>query len=407
MDTLLLNIFNDKYHRFIIDNMPDSSVKAFYKWIIEDKNSLRVDYLQKSGILKMVELYSYIFHFISKDDDKIVNLCEKISDLMIYQVYEIISDNICITSDKIVSKNKVDLNIKINNSIIEALNNTHRIKLIDIGEFDFISNHLSEDNSQFIDGYRAISKEIDIQNESWIIVYMNIISCINVINNIDLHNYKKSMIRRYNSVNHISMNKYDDIKEIIKLQSETILVSQTLQYCINIYTKIYVKNDITYKIFNDSNILSIIYDVAIVIRLLNDLGLYFLEYSLQEIEMRFDNLLNNEIMGNETWVEWFLRIALDLPFTRLYKDILFNEYNISLYNIEFEMNYRDVIYRILNNTKYLSLIYKKCMKNIESKRKYLFDNDYGYIFDIVMNMVKFHQDVYSKEYTSKEGEFAI
>ena len=203
------------------------------------------------------------------------------------------------------------------------------------------------------------------------------------------------------------MNKYDDIKEIKKLQSETILVNQTIQYCIYIYTELYIGKGVAHKIFNDSYILSIIYDAAIIIRLLNDLGLYFLEYSIEEIEMCFNNLLNYEIADNEKWSQWFLRVAIDLPFTRLYKDVLFNEYNTALFNVDIDMDKFYAVDEILNNTKYLSLIYKKCMKNIEDKKLYLLDNNYGYIFDIIINMVIFHQDVYSKAYTSTEGEFAI
>ena len=423
---IMLNHSIRLYGHFIQQQLPPSNYKEFSRWGIDEQNIYRSEYLQMSSLTQMCTMFTYLYHSAIADRQKWNILCESFGTMLIYQIYEVISDNISMGLGLAINPDYQQKNQLIryfNTAMVESLDNGiimldhQRIKALS-KNISLIEQHISLPRNQDLFDKYCAHKNIRLDTieepEIWVALYANIASCLDFINQIKQPSartlIKNSVISRYTAINRLNNAEYTSINQLIQLQIDTMLVIPTLEYCINLWSEVYLDDQaLRDDIAENPYLRQYITTATLLVRLLNDVGSILLQLSHQQIAQYFSQLLlESPPLKHEAWYDWFNRVASHPMFFRLHKDVVFNEVNILLYAIEPTMDPSTVIDQMIHNTQHAAQLYQATMALFEQQFGLLSQTSHYRIpLDIASRIVTFHQALYANDYTQPEGEYAV
>ncbi len=414
------------YGTFIDQYLPASSYKDFSRWGIDEQNIYRSEYLQMSSLTQMCTMFSYLYHSATHDHLKWEQLCQSFGKILVYQIYEVISDNISMGLGLAINDDyhkKSQLVRYFNTAMIESLNSS--IIVLDNQQIKALSHDLSlvEQHISLTRNQDLYEKYLNYTNpqstnqplpELWIALYANIASCLDFINQIQ-HPYakqliKQGVIKRYAAINRLLNAEYSSIAELISLQIDTMLVMPTLEYCINLWSEVYLDDqNLRNELAENPRLRQYIATATLLVRLLNDVGSILLQLNNQQIAQHFSQLLlESPPYEHEAWYNWFNRVADHPMFFRLHKDVAFQEVNILLYAINPTLEVSSVIDQMIHNTQHVAQLYQATMAHFEQQFFILNQTPYYRTpLEIVQRIVTFHQALYANDYTRPEGEYAV
>jgi hypothetical protein len=406
--------------------MPASPQRDYLLWGISDRNPERTEFLQAIGLLQLVNLTATLL-------DGLVDpaLWPRLSDytlfMNVYQLYEIVSDNLAIGLARPGSGERRRLLTSFNDVMIARLRGSrasaaqllesmepHTRGISCFGQSLVRETHLKFARL-YVDSHPGESIEA-LEYGLWPVLVANIESCVDLANLLD-DSFSGSLLReglvnRYWAVNRTVEVQNAPLLELAAIGAHSILVWPTLGYYVSVLAEVLCPNDHYLSLVEDGTIAEALYTGALLVRLLNDLGTGL----LRQNDERRERLLNMLTRTHEKNAQTLNTITLlllgtvdqDEILTRLHKDLFHGEFNVGLHTVRNMRSVPDAIRVLGDNLTFFSRLYGEQRVRLE----YLLATIATRMHDdtvsqLIGRFVFFHEKLYANHYTKASGEYAI
>lgn len=419
----------------ISKHVPQSVQRDFLLWALADNNPHRKNYLQITGINKTSELAAALLCDLF-DPSVLEKLSFYAGALNAYFYFEVISDNLAIG---LASPQNHDLGWKQRQSVLLHFNTIMQQKLM--GEqtpaaalLSPLSGQISNISSfqqslspaeikkiaQYYQAQQSQTLMNDLEYSTLSYLVLNIESCLHAIALLPDHfarpNLLSSLCNRYLAMNELlQLDKTLSLTNLADYGTQTILVMPTLFYLLGAINKI-TPNPLLMDIFEQGLLMRALECAAAVVRILNDVGTILLKATVDDrvvFRQTLSSLYQTQTAKNPhlSVIDFLSGIAESdpffLPLTRIRKDITYHEFNICLDNLRrqspnggtLDVFFKDLIFFIeLYHQRYADLTIT--LENITSHLQN------SSISNMILRMVTFHEQLYTKDFAHSQGEFA-
>lgn len=418
------DIFISELSKSFERHMPTSLYQMFQRWAISPENPFKEEWLKTLGIPQFSRLTIYMVDLlVSSSQWK--ELLLSTGYMNTYLLYETISDNLALGCvnwlEKVdpitITKRKALINF--NNAMITKLatNNQHGSDLLYsyrelITQFSLVDHSLSGiKQRKFIDAFMKIDSNhqfayADIEYGGWVALVANIEACADILEIMyDSPIYsllKTTLIQRYTYTNELLDEQIHSLNDMLEAGASTILVQAVLTYYYGVISNIKGFNLKLEKALSMGLPQKLMYDAAILIRLLNDIGPDLLQ-NKEFVEKVVSQLDSNTAQSGSIYYQ--ITQISESGLTRLKKDIEYGEFNICLSYLSKSSNQVED-FRVL--ILHLANLYKRHYRNMIEVGSQLDQHFNDNTFSILaIRFVKFHEEIYRHPYHTNSGEYAV
>jgi hypothetical protein len=253
----------------------------------------------------------------------------------------------------------------------------------------------------------------DLEFNLWPRLVANIEACLEVTRQVA--GFKvgplvlQGLTNRYAAVNSLLDEPASALPRLVHIGVDTILVEPTLAYYVGIFAEDILGLEHFDSVVDEGLLPEALYYAALMVRFLNDLGpvlltqtecdrstfVYMLTRPFDHSEQSLFDVLENAPGGLRPYL------------TRIRKDILHGEFNISLYGIT-QLPARQAIPVFEQRLNYLSTLYTQA----EARLAELLDQISDRLGDsttshLILRFVRFHEHIYRHEYDEPVGEYTV
>ena len=199
--------------------------------------------------------------------------------------------------------------------------------------------------------------------------------------------------------------------QLADVGADAILVMPTLAYYVSVLAEIVRPLDQFPQVIEDGTLADALYDAALLVRLLNDIGTELLVMPASEQAALLDTLRLRLAEQPEAATLPNVLMAAGgqgTQFTRIHKDVLFGEFNVSLYGLEDIFCGSKALQVFGDNLAYFSQLYSQQRASLGEAvhliNERLADERIG---QLIIRFVQFHEELYSQPFQTSAGEYAI
>jgi hypothetical protein len=410
---------------------PGSPYGKFCAWCLNKENPQRRLFLQVLGIYQLINLTDKLFEGLLSEQewDALLPFCATINA---YLTCEAVSDNLAIglarpkAKDKKAEERREVVNA-FNAATVERLkgNTPSAQRLLSPVEaitqqLSMFKSSLSPEKLLYLASTAAKQKQAwslqDLNASLQAVLVANAETCSEVALTLEelpgSELVRQGLMERYTSVNRLLGQEVMGREERVHVGVHSILVVPTIGYYLTILAH-KVRPLAGFEILvADGTLGTALYDSALLVRLLNDLGTPLLNMSRPERQRLITDL-------GQCWQTEFTpaHSLLDVlaKFTetcqelnRIRKDTLFGEYNLALDLVSTTALPTVVLEDFANNLDYYSELYQRHRQRLATMttriNNHLQDD---LISKVILNFVQFHEMLYGNSFASKNGEYAV
>jgi hypothetical protein len=427
---LLLNATLAAFNDSLNQHMPAGIQRDYYLWAFSSQNPYQQEFLQTTGVLQLVNLTVMLLDGLVDSSDWPL-LAAYGGLLNVYLSYEAVSDNLAIGIFRTTPGAYHDLQqqvmVAFNQAMAARLKGDPRpaadlLEAIheDTHRFSTFQQSLSADKHAafaraYVESHPGVSLK-DLEQGLWPALVANIESCVMLANMMNPYLtgslLRDGLINRYQSVNRTLEAQNMPRLELTTVGAHTILVAPTLAYYAAALAEIVNPNPFYYRVIEDGLLTEALYDAALLVRLLNDMGTDLL---CQTDEQRriFINGLRATYLKNADTLNTLPLLLLSTAdvndtLTRIHKDVFHGEFNVCLFNLRNIQHVPDAITGFGQNLAHFALVYAEHSARLEENLKVIRErlND-DMVANIIQRFVQFHIALYAHRFTTPVGEYAI
>lgn len=412
-------------------HMPAGPYRDFYLWAISPQNSQSSDYLQAIGLTKLIYMTATLLDGLV-DNAHLPELAARTVPMNIYQIHEIVSDNLAIG---LANRCQNDITYVQRHSLLQAFNTAmckrlsrdpqsaaHLLSPVrsvtrQISGFDqsLIKNKHAKLTNAYLKQQGNVPVE-ELEYTLWPSLVANIETCAVLADTMQDYRLgtllREGLIGRYQAVNTLLQGVTMARPQLSDVGASAILVMPTLAYYISVLTEIVQPlADMPFVILNGT-LAEALYDAALLVRLLNDLGTTLLTLPEDEQAVMLNTLTlryQKYTHTPPTILDFLAEAAGELDLlTRLQKDILFGEFNVGLYGLSHIDSIPDALFVFGRHLSFFSQQYAHHRARLIDTLEVIdhsLQNDI--VSKLVLRFVKFHEVLYSNPHYSDTGEYAI
>jgi hypothetical protein len=414
----------------LYQHMPASPQRDYLTWGISPQNPDQQDFLQTIGLLQLVKLTATLL-------DGLVDgyLWDQLTDytiyMNVYQIYEIVSDNLAIGLGRPARDAKTQSQRAVlagfNNAMIEQLRGTltptdQMIEPLQAytGTISCFGQSLIRDKHlKCAQPFLAQNPDVllsDLEYGMWPVLVANIQSCLDLADVMEIYQtgglIREGLVNRYWAVNRTLEARNAPQLELAAIGAHSILVWPTVGYYAAVLGEILNPNDRYSRIIEDGTLAEALYKAALLVRLLNDVGTGLLQQAAEQRQRLLDELSASYERNGETLntISLLLLSNTDMPerLTRIHKDLFHGEFNVALHTVRQMRSVPDAI-RVFGETlEYFSWLYAQEQTRLEELLATIAERTCDHrISALIGRFVYFHEELYSHRYTAAVGEYAI
>ncbi len=414
----------------LYQHMPASPQRDYLAWGISRENPDQQYFLQTIGLLQLVNLTATLLDGLV-DDYLWGQLIDYTIYMNVYQIYEIVSDNLAIG----LGRPARDAQTQFQRTLLSAFNHAMIERLHDnpmptlqmleplqayTASISCFGQSLNREKhlkcaAPYLDKHPQVTLS-DLEYGMWPVLVANIESCVDLANVLaDYHTgslLREGLLNRYWAVNRTLEARNLPLLELAAIGAHSILVWPTVGYYTSVLGEILSPNDAYRTIIEDGTLAEALYTAALLVRLLNDLGTALLRQSDEHREQLVDALWANYLKNSDTLnsISLLLLSDVDMPerFTRIHKDLFHGEFNVALHTVRHIVSVPDAIRVFGENLAYFSHLYTKEYARLEELLAIIATRLRDQtISTLIGRFVYFHEKLYAHRYTAKAGEYAI
>jgi hypothetical protein len=403
-----------------LDTMPASSYRDYLDGLLSQE-PLNQEWVKLIALESLLEMTLKLFNGILEPEE-IEAITPYIVMMNVYQVYEVVSDNLALGLTKADSEDERRHVLKAFNEIMvrrllnmEVDYETHFRPYQDaFSRISTFEQSLSPHKHQrFATEYSAQNPCADMQAIEYSLypqLLVNIEGARALVDSLagsrSQELIRTSLIRRYRDSGVWLYGENFDFDELCYFGTGSILVVPTLAYYIAVIGEILRKTPNFRYIIEDNSLASALEMTALLVRLLNDIGSHLL---ISDNDTRKAVLRELAQKHQETGLE-FSDLVLDLfvksphIYTRLRKDIHFGEYNLLLAMLPKDGAIHSFGKYLQSFVQRYDETYAQLQVVLQHINQRLGDS---FVSIMIMRFIRFHELLYSNASNTPEGEYAI
>lgn len=412
----------------LLTHMPASAYRDFFDWALSSRNPQLSTYLQVMGITQLCKMTTRLVDGLIDDAQwpQFIPYCVAMN---VYQIYEIVSDNLAIglarkRADDTMSSQRHTLLYNFNLAMMKRLRGAPDNAEALLKDFalltDCISGFDQSLNPDLHVGFaRSYINETEASNlghleySVWDVLVANIESAVDLANfwsdNPVGDIFLDTLVKRYWGVNQLLAGIPLTLPQLADVGTYTILVAPTLAYYVGALSTIAGFNDRLQTLVDDGLVRSALLNTALLVRLLNDLGTWIARSSDDEREDLLEKLrLSYQAHPGVTIDELLINYNETPTLTRIHKDITHGEFNVGLHGLTNIKSTAAALGIFRNNIAYFANRYQNSYQQLKRELDIITQRlGNTHISEMLMRFVKFHEALYSNAYTESDGEYAI
>lgn len=410
------------------NHMPEGLYREFYSWGFSHANPVRDAWLQTTGLTQLVKLTVSLYEGLAPESDmpRLVAYCIPVN---IYQIYEIVSDNLALglahrsPDDRTFSERR-SLILEFNRAMDKCLQdlstparqafNPPRSLMEDISSAtQSLSPHKHMVLMRTYLSIRRPPSTKELEYAIWPLLVANIEACADVAKSTRRYclgpMIQHGLMQRYRGVTGLLEKRQLEIPERLELSTNAILVAPIVANFISGLCE--EVNPVAHfqTVVQNNTLPEALYLVALLIRLLNDVGTGLIMQSPEERSSFFDGLRRN-IRSADT-ITSVVREAVQEHgslLTRIDKDVRHGEFNLAFFDLYSMPSPDDALNTFEQRIDYYSHLYResraRLMTLLESMSLTLKDERAG---AIIHRCLVFHERLYAHSFEEAEGEYAV
>ena len=407
------------------DHLPAGGYRDFVLWALSAGNPRRSEYLQMSGLTQLVAMYLALLGGLV-GDDAWPAVRRHLALMIAYQFFENISDNMAMGLGSPVPTGSAAQRL----TVISALNRAMG-RALTPGRTDpaarllrAIPRQVARSASAFdlsltADRYADLANEYaqrvpgaslpDIECGLWSALVANVETCRAVLQAMAANPIgplvRDGLLNRYQAVDRSLHAEGLSRMELAMLGAQTILVMPTLAYGLGVLAA-----EAVLPVVADGSLADVLFDAALLVRLQNDVGPALLKMppNTQQDLVRHLTRRAAERPQADALAVLTEEAQADVALTRLHKDIVTEEFNISLWHARRATDATAALRAFGDSLDYLSNLYALHSERLAAGLAALGDR----LGDqrpavVVERFVRFHEHMYSQRFTERTGEYAV
>jgi hypothetical protein len=410
------------------DQMPDGHYRDFYQWGFTQANPVRDLWLQTTGLTQLVKLTVNLYEGLVPDE-QIPQLVEYCIPVNIYQIYEIVSDNLGIglghrAADDRTFTGRRDVVLEFNEAMVKRLQHSpmraeQLLQPLKQLMYDISSANQSLSPHKHLVLMRAYlnlkrpPSTKDLEYATWPLLAANIEAAAQMsrftqpykLGQIITH----GVIQRYQAVSSLIECPEMPLNERLVTSTHAILVMPILAYFISGLCEKVAPVDDFQRVIVDNTLPEAMHLCATLIRLLNDLGTRMIMQPSAARTTFFDDLRHRSRFGGT--IDSIVKEAVadhGALLTRIDKDIRHGEFNMAFYDLYDMPSVTDALDTFENRMAYFSNLYTQSRERMYT----LLDRISNTLKDerasaIIDRCLKFHEQLYAHSFEEAEGEYAV
>ncbi len=427
---LLLDATLAAFNNSLPQHMPAGVQRDFYLWAFSSQNPLQSQFLQTTGVLQLVNLTVMLLDDLVDRYDW-PQLAAYSALLNVYLSYEAVSDNLAIGVARLTPDDnhllQRNLLYGFNQAMIARLKGSWQTaaELLeplqpDSARFSSFDQSLSADKHSafaraYVESHPGVLLKY-LEHGLWPALVANIEACAELASMMDRCQtgslLREGLINRYQSVNRTLEAQNMPRLELATVGAHSILVAPTLAFYAAALAEIIRPNPHYYRVIEDGLLNEALYDAALLVRLLNDMGTDLLRQSEDQRRILVNGLRTTYLKNGNTLntLPLLLLSAADVDeaLTRIHKDVFHGEFNVCLFNLRHIQQVPDAITMFEHNLAHYARLYAehtaRLEENLQAIRERLHDE---VVSRVIHRFVQFHVRLYSHRFTTAVGEYAI
>lgn len=424
----MVDITADALVEQLSNHMPEGHYRDFYRWGFSAENPQRDAWLQTVGLTQLVRLTVNLYEGLVDDAD-IPRLVEYCIPVNIYQVYEIVSDNLGIglanpAPDDTTHEIRREILLHFNDAMVERLTNpsTHAADLLApvrqmADGVSIATQSLSSGKHRaFMQTYLASRPHLsqaDLEYGMWSMLVANIEACADVVAFTQRYQVNgiiaDGLARRYQGVSHLLRGGDIDLGRRLHYSTDAILVNPIIAYFIGGISEEVRPVDNIHQTIQDTTLPEALYLSGVLIRLLNDLGTGLVMQTDEE-RAQFIDILRRHANRHQNLNTLFRDVIGDFgPFlSRIDKDLRHGEFNLALFDLLDYPSLSDALDTLEERLGYYAHLYAESRAHMWQ----LMDSITQTLDDqrasaIIKRCLLFHEHLYAHSFEAASGEYAI
>ena len=405
--------------------MLDSNYRQYLCWALSEENPHYLKFRKLIGLSQLSNMTASLVEGIL-EEDQIEQFLPYVVDMNIYQLYEVVSDNIAIGlaeqkyNDKTFMSRRHLLYL-FNLTMVNALDYQELLATPSISNIEWLSQHISafeqslnyQAHKKMANAYTQINPDVtanELEYHLWSELHANILSAIHLTESVQHHPthaiFLETLIERYRSTNLLLAEIPVNLEDLSKIGTNTILVIPTLVFYIGVLAEIKNLNAELTEIVDSGALYQALSQTALVIRILNDLGTD-IALSNPEAQPAIIEILK-DLHTTDEFVNRITQSKQVNVFTRIQKDLIYGEFNIALHDVHRGAKPSAITETLQRNFDFFTAKYQytraSLLANLSEITEILGD---PFVEQLVMRFVIFHERLYSNDFRSAKGEYAI
>lgn len=437
--SLMLDSTVDNIRHSLERHMPLSQQRDFYLWGTAPENPLQDTFLYAMSVTQIINLSAYLLEDIVAPEDwkKLARFAGRLNT---YFMYEVVSDDLAIGLSPLAVKDPTyplrrQILYAFNHVMVERLSGepTHSADMLAplqslTGAISGFTQSMTEDKHNlilrsYLQQYPVATSD-DIEYGVWPVLIANIELCRDLADSMDKLQtgwmVRKGLIDRYQSTTELLEAGHElPLNQLVDIGTRSILVTATLAYFTGVLAEILDPQDSLAAIIEDGTLGDALSTAALLVRLLNDIGLP-LTLNVYEREQMMSALWHYHEMNPQAsngGIAHLLVSAAENPsfqtqfgdaalLTRFHKDAAAGEFNICLHNLAYVESVEQGLNMLEGNLMYFAELYQQSslhlqntLGDINAKLKS------PTISILIQRFVQFYAMLYAKPYKTSAGEY--
>lgn len=412
-------------------HLPPGIHRDFLLWALSSQNPHLEIYWKLIGVEQLTKMTLMLLEDLV-EEDQFSKFDYYIEKMMGYQVFEIVSDNLAIG---LASNSSQDTTKEIRKSALKDFNSYLIARLQSnynpdqqIHPFELLSQKVSFFEQTLVaDQWRMLAQAFvdyhqnctlsDLEYSVFPHLLLNLETCIDLAESIPTH-YVSSLLRqglidRYEGVNTLLESEFLTPSQLADVGTKTMLVMPTLVYFVEPVVNIPNPNPALAEVVEEGLLAQALYDAALLIRLVNDLGTKAITLSSSEktiLEKKILSYYQEQKISNESLTinEFFAKISSQFGLTRIYKDAVYGEFNICLDRCRKMNSIPEAVADFFKSLTFFAELYEqrhtRLVESLELISRRLNDDRPS---TIIMRFVEFHEWLYSNDFETGKGEYCF
>ncbi len=416
--------------RSLREDVPECTYRSYCDWSLSDENPRRDAFLQAMGITQLTHLTLTLLDGMVEERHwpRLVD-CSVVMN--VYQVWEIISDNLAIglarraPADSTYIERR-QLVLGFNRAMVERLNGRSEHARETLRPWQQSADRLSSFTQSLIAEKHAVLAEeyvrthpgtslAEIEHSIWPALVANIETCAALSTFTSQYqlgpHITGGLVKRYSAVTRLVEHQDMTPEQRGSVGADAILVMPTLAYYVAVLAEMLEPTPGLHEVVEDGTLPGALFDVALLVRMVNDLG-GLVKLSEHE-RASLVKSLGTDIPDLDSQASQFGDVLStagqsNALLTRVLKDVSHGEYNLAVDGLAGLSSLTDALKTFDQRLEYYGRLYRETSLRLTARFKSM-DRVVGKptISALLGRFLQFHEMLYSNPYTKQAGEYAI